>query len=120
MTEPTEAAKARAVELANKNIGDGPGCWLIEDCEAENTLHALARYIQQVSDAARATASNEWHGQIHASLIPFILPPDPDPLEEAAHGIWAAMGGKTRGQAVQALKAELDRAGYEIRKKDRP
>lgn len=122
MTEPTEAAKAKAVELANQSRKTLRQ-WTINDCEYTGPLDSFARYIQQVSDVVglEKTRSDAVGAIIPScAMMSFILPPDPDPLEESAYGIWAAMGGKMRGEAVQALKSELDRAGYEIRKKGQP
>lgn len=71
MTEPSEAAKAKADELWQRGSDAG---WTPGD--------TIARFIQQVSDAAKRVANTHGEGEVPDALAPFILPEPVDPLVE--------------------------------------
>lgn len=91
MAEISEAAKARAAALFNENNGDET--WLVTDFgRGYPTFDAFARFIQEVSDAAKEVVPlcTDWVGNTReigercaAKLAPFILPEPADPLEDA-------------------------------------
>lgn len=118
MTEPTEAAKQKACELANDEIAKGyerlervreNGFWTIQDlcagCEP-NEVMALARVLQEHSDVAKAICDpNYVHGTMSSEfrqgaewmqdkarydLSGLILPDEIDPLVAALNEAYDA------------------------------
>jgi hypothetical protein len=77
MAEISEAALNKAIDLAN--AADHTVRWTYNDLSQSPALDALARYIQQVSDAAKEIVP--FGGQRASELLtPFILPEPVDPL----------------------------------------
>lgn len=97
MTEISEAAKAKAEELMRHQMG--------------REHNAFARFIQQVSDAAKVVAkeiSKSPDGNVNyladERLAPFILPEPVDPLAEAI----------SLSITADDLREELAKRGYKI------
>lgn len=87
MTQPSEAAKRKACELANAAVPRNNTPW--EPAYVGDTrfgaITALARYIQQTSDVAKGLLTAPYLGpERRAALQSLILPDDPDPLDKFA------------------------------------
>lgn len=115
MTKITDAAKRKACELANTSWRNRPGCWLLEDVGEDETLHALARFIQETSDVAKVAADRADFeagrpSGVRDILDPLILPDEPDPLlgvvEEAIAG--------TAEKGAAQLREVLAKRGLKI------
>jgi hypothetical protein len=126
VTEVSVQAKLRACELANsEDQFVGPFEPRHCDGDAYPPLTALARYIQQVSDAAKAVDGRLAElGIADASstrglLAPFILPDPVDPLlieaKEIVRASYPAMAPDYNGRrvtiALAALKRGMELAG---------
>lgn len=83
---------------------------------------ALARYIQHVSDVAKAPFNNIGYDleQGLAALQSLILPDDePDVLEEALSRFLIGLDAEALAkEQARVVRSHLDAAGYEIRRKD--
>jgi hypothetical protein len=117
VSEISEAAKAKARDLMVEARNTGyASAWTVGQCEASapDSFKALARYIQQVSDAANAVlcALGEPKSYHEAHLAPFILPDPVDPLVEALELSHVHYSSE---ENAAALRAELAKRGLEIR-----
>ena len=104
MSEISEAAKLKACELM-----------LAEP----HSLTAFARYIQQVSDAAkavrRAQGAHTVSSFIKSLVAPFILPDPVDPLDECIREAIHDCGGSYLGTGYDiALRRALAKRGLKI------
>lgn len=117
MTEPTEAAKQRACDLANEVAGIGD--WRASHCDpdsANTSMIAFARELQRISDIAEEvdarlafpTVSGPNVIAARAKLATIILPKPVDPLEGFAR--WANI-------SRDELESFLAKRGLEIREK---
>jgi len=115
MTEISEAAKRKACELANKPLRHTAGCWEPDDCDRDETLHALARVLQEHSDVAKDAAAmarnGEWSNAAD-TLQSLILPDDPDPLDKFAKWLnVCSKDGKKLQEAAAMFGLKLVEAG---------
>lgn len=121
MTEISEAAKAKAEELVASHWGDCPPGMPGIDVQ----LSAFARFIQQVSDAAKSVlviAGDKYCANgdmVSTNLAPFILPDPVDPLLVEAREIAAKVcrgaltPGKEADNFVSAiLRGERDEPAF--------
>lgn len=84
MTEISEAAKAKACELMNSAYaaeGGGTDLWTRPTDDGHHAVLAFARFIQQVSDAAKGCCQWFELPALNTRLAPFILPEPVDPLK---------------------------------------
>jgi hypothetical protein len=100
MTEISEAAHRRAVDLGMAETEISPDkSWAVT---------AFARYIQAVSDAAKASRDHGVTEEAWDALAPFIVPDPVDPLDEA----WASANACSN---PKEWMGELAKRGLEIR-----
>ena len=111
MTEPTQAAKQRACDLANAQLDDALS--VPDDVNEWNpTLRALAQLCQDISDAVEAIDKPVSRWPYWERLAPFILPkPAPDPLAEALRSTPICETPEARAQLVRAALAQR---GHEV------
>lgn len=89
MSEPSEAAKAKACELLGVDPMEPTDFNQWRDGCYAHAARTLARFIQQANDAAKEVSSrfddslprHKW--EVRTNLAPFILPEPVDPLVEA-------------------------------------
>lgn len=120
MTEPTQAAKQRACDLANAEAG----ClvWGLDDVEEGGATLAFARYIQQVSDVAKDVIDTLHMGaggdriSAAAKLQSLILPDDEPTANDVLETSLEKHGGLVN--FASNVISDLDAAGYEIKRKD--
>lgn len=119
----SEAAKAKACDLTNAmraQRGDR-AIWEPRDFgpDGHSPLSAFARFIQEVSDAAKATVplletwvgnSDEAGARAADALRPFILPEPVDPVKEAL----AETYGGAAPEFVSAFHVALAKRGLKI------
>lgn len=116
MGEPSGQAKVRACELANANTHPGHDFWRSERIRSDLPMAwAFARFIQDVSDAAKAVDSNLarcYNGpnidSARDTLAPFILAGPGDPLEEVL-ARW-----RFTERDVENVREELAKRGLSI------
>ena len=109
MTEVSEAAKARAAELMNAVSQSGVQHWDIGSVsDALNrppdvypSVTAFARFIQDVSDAAKEVVACD--GDQFGDLAHFILPEPVDPLAEALRELGEEYPEKTAERLSRLL-----------------
>jgi len=115
MSEISEAAKVKACELANvARVGQyGSTAFNWRDMATNDPeIVAFARYIQDVSDAAKAVLSGlgEPLSYHEAHLAPFILADPVDPLEQAMRALeWC-----NTDMLAADLRTELTARGLKI------
>ncbi len=119
MTEPSEAAKRKACEVANE-ASDFDRTW-----EQAMRVHgsfayvALARVLQEHSDVAKvaiAAAGKGWglqEAEVRGKLQPLILPEESDPLEDMI-GILRRMPGPNEKHDAEWFRLELAERGLKI------
>lgn len=116
MADVSEAAKAKACELINAGITfEQFLVWNVENIDERNSLAlSFARFIQEVSDAAKAARDNHWdYIPTLNKLETFILPEPVDPLYEALFAV-VELGRYDTREQTELLRAELAKRGLKI------
>lgn len=130
MTEPSDQAKRKALQLTIAAWLPDEGEWTIEDCRPNGSppMFALARVLQEHSDVARAATKLAHRdncaapanipdvcgcglSQHRASLQSLILPDEPDPLAEALGATFDCIGEPV---IIAQFKEELAKRGGRI------
>lgn len=121
MTEVSEAALAKALELIGRACGPHEGIYDDALVMAQPNSRALARFIQEVNDACEVVKRE--YG-FDSALEPFILPDPADPLEEAQGAVAAELGSVFASQIANlpeyqrrmaaTLRTELAKRGLKI------
>lgn len=111
MTEPSDAAKRKACELANQidDTGLTVADWMRE--YAQGPFLALALYIDEVGRVARAIEGrwNPIDPRNRTLLRSLMLPDPPDPDEELAREVEKGFAVITRDTAYDAALATIKR-----------
>lgn len=111
MTEPSEAAKRKACELANAHVATGDGCYWPEQVPSDPPLYALALHLDEVDSKMREIVALSGPNCQRAIIARSLMLPDPvGPLEEA----WMACWPNGLIQPAHVLAAELAKRGYKL------
>lgn len=118
MTDISQAAKERAVELANDEIAQTnyrPYHANERSLAANPPLTALAKYIDKVSGIAKEavmsnTVASGWYREI---LLKELILTDVDPLADALWGTSVSLKSNCERDAKE-LRNALAKAGYKI------
>jgi hypothetical protein len=117
MTEISEAAKVEACERATTK---DHAVFMVCDFESEESyafvLHAFARFIQQVSDAAKEAQLNIGvnGNKVREHLAPFILPEPVDPLAEVLWGMDLTEVKDGAEKTAEVIRRALAKRGLKI------
>lgn len=116
MTEISEAAKLKACELINDGLTRGHIAYeaALVRWESWPVGLAFARYIQQVSDAAKACVKSNAVDKAEHWLSPFILPDPVDPLAVIIKAAFRDAYGHADQRSLERLTAALARRGLKI------
>lgn len=115
MTDISQAAKERAVELANEAQTEElrflPIVWEDRDvCELNGPLFALAKYIDKVSGIAERVSQSAVSDKVRYDMLQQLVVKDVDPLADAL----IALGYPSVSTETRHLKEHMAKAGYKI------